>query len=636
MNIFLLNDSFPPTIDGVANVTFNYAKILQEKGDTVTVVTPEYPGVKDDYPFEVVRYPSLPTGESIGYRAGIPFSPELLVSLAQRKPDIIHCHCPAVSSMLARMLRPLADAPIIFTYHTKFDIDIQKAVPGKLLQQTSIRAMVSNIDASDEIWTVSEGAGENMRSLGSAAPYRIMENGVDFPRGTATPEAIAAARKQFDIPTDRPAFLFVGRMMWYKGLKISLDALRIIKDAGLDFAFVAVGDGVDRGEIEAYARQLDLSDMCIFTGAVRNREILRAIFGCADLFLFPSTFDTNGIVVREAAACSCASMLVAGSCAAEGITDRETGFLFDGTPSDMARCIRELCADRGFARTVGQQASQRIYLSWEDAVLRARERYEQVSDAWKTGQLSRDRHAAGDEFFDFTADMLGYLGRTGLKLNTAWETVRELTDEYSADSRERKSAIQQKMLEHAKERVEQEQLIRQQQEQEFAELETTRQQTLERMRRILTEEWDHFVTHTAQKREAAIQAALADYEAALQDCIDHWKARRAARQASPDGLRTQLEKLRNSERFSLSGFWLVQQKRGEQYLHSLKGMVDEQLDSAREDWDVLQQSLREIWRTQLGREDDDPLQLTQNSADGANGASDSLHDNDPPHTDFQA
>ena len=66
------------------------------------------------------------------------------------------------------------------------------------------------------------------------------------------------------------------------------------------FCMVFVGDGGDRDEVEAYAKELALGKSCIFTGAIHDRDKLRAIYGACDLFLFPSTFDTNGLVVREA------------------------------------------------------------------------------------------------------------------------------------------------------------------------------------------------------------------------------------------------------------------------------------------------------------------------------------------------
>ena len=102
-----------------------------------------------------------------------------------------------------------------------------------------------------------------------------------------------------------------------------------------------------------------------------------------DLFLFPSTFDTNGLVVREAAACSLPSMLIAGSCAAEGITDGRNGFLIEENAESMYRCLKSLTREK--MASVGLAAGQELYISWETAVHAAMERYEIVVDRYQRG-----------------------------------------------------------------------------------------------------------------------------------------------------------------------------------------------------------------------------------------------------------
>ena len=199
LKVCLLNDSFPPTIDGVSNTVFNYASIIQDKLGEAVVATPKYPNVEDDYDFEVVRYASFDTTGIIGYRAGYPFEPSVLGELESKNVDIIHTHCPAVSAILARTLRERADVPIVFTYHTKFDIDIKKALKSNLLQEASIKVIVNNIEACDEVWVVSEGAGENLRSLGYKGDYIVMENGVDFPRGMADSGLVKFIREEAGI-----------------------------------------------------------------------------------------------------------------------------------------------------------------------------------------------------------------------------------------------------------------------------------------------------------------------------------------------------------------------------------------------------------------------------------------------------
>ena len=339
LNICLMNDSFPPTIDGVANAVVNYAKHITLSHGKCVVATPEYPGVTDDYPFPVVRYPSLDTTQLTGYRAGNPLAPETIERLRRMDCNLIHSHCPVASTVLARALRDASGIPIVFTYHTKFDIDIAKAVRSRLVQQAAIDLLVANVSACDEVWVVSEGAGENLRSLGYEGDYLVMPNGVDLDRGEASPAAVQALSAEWSLPGDVPVFLFLGRMMWYKGLRIILDGLKRYRDAGHDFRMVFVGDGQDRAEVEAYAESLGLSDVCRFTGAVHERETVRAWYCRADLLLFPSTFDTNGLVVREAAACGLGSVLVRGSCAAEGVTDGRNGILIDENAESLAAVL---------------------------------------------------------------------------------------------------------------------------------------------------------------------------------------------------------------------------------------------------------------------------------------------------------
>jgi len=306
-SVCLINDSFPPVIDGVANAVTNYASIIQRSFGDATVVTPYYPDADDSiYPFPVLRYPSIDVTKLVGYRAGLPLSPELMAQVEGRHIDLIHSHCPVTSTILARMLRQRLHVPLVFTYHTKFDIDIANAIHSKRLQEASIKLLVENISACDEVWTVSRGAGENLRSLGYQGDYIVMPNGVDIPADRLPEETVRAVSEGLDLPEVVPLLLFVGRMMWYKGLRIILDALKQLKGEGQDFRMVFIGKGTDGEAIRAYAEELCLGDKVFFLPPCYDREIIRAWYCRADLFLFPSTFDTNGLVVREAAACGLA------------------------------------------------------------------------------------------------------------------------------------------------------------------------------------------------------------------------------------------------------------------------------------------------------------------------------------------
>ena len=396
MKVCLLNDSFPPVIDGVVNVLQNYANYLHsDYGADVMVGTPKYPDTDYSiYPYPVVTYQSFDTtGITNGYRTGNPFSEKAVSEMSAFQPDVLHSHCPASATFIARLLREKTGAPLIFTYHTKYDIDIERAIKIKSLAKEGIRAMIWNIEACDDIWVVSKGAGESLRALGYQGDYRVMENGVDFERGRVDPHQVSAVTAGYDLPEHVPVFLFVGRLIDYKGLPIILDAMKRLQDQGMDFRMVIIGKGPDEDSLRQKATELGLMDehgqrgRVIFIGPIYDRDTLRAWNSRADLFLFPSTFDTNGLVVREAAACGLASVLIRGSCAAEGITDGRNGFLVDESASSIASLLYHLGNDLTHLRDIGQHAMEELYMSWRDCVSRAYERYNVVLDLKKCGRL---------------------------------------------------------------------------------------------------------------------------------------------------------------------------------------------------------------------------------------------------------
>ncbi|MCR5120509.1 MAG: glycosyltransferase [Lachnospiraceae bacterium] len=408
MNICLLNDSFPPVIDGVANVVMNYGRIMQtELNANVVVATPRYPDTDYDcYPYKVVAYPSLDTSKIVsGYRAGNPLAMKEIEKMSEFAPDIIHAHCPASSMFMARILQNETGAPIIFTYHTKFDVDIARAVGEGFLKKETVKAMVSNISAADEVWVVSKGAGENLKSLGYEGDYRVVSNGVDFARGRAEQSAVKEATKAYDLPEDVPMFLFVGRLMKYKGLMLIVDAMKILKDSGMDFRMVFVGGGADEEEMKNAVREKGLEGKVFFTGAIHDREVLRAWNTRADLFLFPSSYDTNGIVVREAAACGLASVLIKDSCAAEGITPGRNGFVIEENAQAMAELLKEVCKDMDHVHETGRKAMEEIYISWEGSVRDAYARYEEISAMVKSGELKRRKPHASDIVLEAAANV---------------------------------------------------------------------------------------------------------------------------------------------------------------------------------------------------------------------------------------
>ena len=246
--------------------------------------------------------------------------------------------------------------------------------------------MLKNISAADEVWVTSEGTVESLRRFGYQGDYVVMPNGCDMPKVDVPQSQVNIIRRKHNIPDGVPVFIYVGRMIWYKNIRLILDACKILKDRGEDFRLLMVGFGANENAIQKYFRKLGLADKVIYTGKVLDRAEIQGYYGISDLLLFPSVFDTNGLVVREAASCGTPSLLVAGSCAAEGVTDDRNGFLCLESAHNIAVRLQQIMHHKDYLHRVGKAAQEEIYISWDDAVRRAYDRYHIVIDNFKSRQ----------------------------------------------------------------------------------------------------------------------------------------------------------------------------------------------------------------------------------------------------------
>ena len=385
MRVCLLNDSFPPAVDGVGKVVISYAENLKRHNCDAAVVIPKYPDADySKYPFKIIPYGSTGLFSNIaGYRCGNPYDKAALREIIDFKPDILHAHFPYVSVLTAVRARKRLHIPVVYTHHTKIDIDAKRVFKLTLFSKIATAVMVHNIRYCDELWCVNEGTAAHLKSLGIDKEIKIMKNGVAFPKGKALPQKVSEETAKYNIPERAPVFLFVGRMVKCKGIPMILEAADMLQKQGTDFRLVFVGSGPDEGKIKHLAKRLGLADdkgaaKCIFTGAIYDSERLRAWYTAADLLLLPSVYDNDPLVVKEAAACATASILIKGSCAAGDKSGGHNAILIDNTPKALCSALAEAAADPEGVKKMGEHAMNEVYFSQEDAVAAAYSEYERI------------------------------------------------------------------------------------------------------------------------------------------------------------------------------------------------------------------------------------------------------------------
>jgi glycosyltransferase involved in cell wall biosynthesis len=379
MIIGLFNDSYPPVVDGVARVVLNYARELEARGDTCYVITPEIPGTEDIYRHNLLTFSSFPAPGRKEYRFGLGTADIPFWNKVKDIPfDILHSHSPFSAHLVASALAKRTGTPLVSTFHSKYRDDFCQVVKNeKLVDAVVVKGIVRTYDRVDEVWTVNGASSETLRGYGYNGHIHVMENGCDIEPAEPDPAISAEIRARFGL-SDAPILMYIGQHTVQKNLPMLVDALERLHAAGKDFNMLFIGDGALRTELMDRVRQNGLDRKIVFTGIIRDRELIKKIYLSSYALVFPSLYDTSSLVPREAAACVCPTIFVEGSSTAEGIVHQQNGFLAPGAAPAFAESLAALLSAPALRDTVARCARETLYRSWTDAVDTAYHRYEEL------------------------------------------------------------------------------------------------------------------------------------------------------------------------------------------------------------------------------------------------------------------
>lgn len=376
-NIGLFNESFPPIMDGVAICVENYAKWMQKMAGGVSVITPSVSGADySKYDFEVLDYFSIPVPFRKPYVTGIgEVDPTFLAKIVKRPFKIVHAHSPFIAGRIASHVASLRNIPLVATFHSKYREDFSRVIPSDMLVNQAIKLVVEFYERADEVWVPQESVIDVLREYGYKGPVEVVMNGSDLVADY--PDAyFADARNKLGIAPDEFALLFVGQHIWEKNVRMIIDALEQLKD--IRFRMFFVGTGYAASDMKKLVSEKGLEDRVTFAGVIKDREALKQYYAAADLFLFPSLYDTDGIVVKEAAALHTPSVMLETATAASILRNDDNGFVVPDSLEAFTARIRALAGDPERVRRVGLQASRTLVRSWEDVVGEVLDRYNHI------------------------------------------------------------------------------------------------------------------------------------------------------------------------------------------------------------------------------------------------------------------
>ncbi|MBI3975940.1 MAG: glycosyltransferase, partial [Armatimonadetes bacterium] len=165
-----------------------------------------------------------------------------------------------------------------------------------------------------------------------------------------------SARARHALPPDRPLLVTVSRLALEKSVDLVLRAFQQVTEASGAYLLV-VGGGPSAASLERLARELGIADRVRFTGALPHEGALEAMAG-ADLFVFASATETQGVVLVEAMAAGVPVVAVGRAGAAEVVREGESGLLVEPGADALAAAAQRLLADPARLAAMSRRARE--------------------------------------------------------------------------------------------------------------------------------------------------------------------------------------------------------------------------------------------------------------------------------------
>lgn len=255
---------------------------------------------------------------------------EHLPAIRRFNPDFIHAHWATYPSTVALALARLAGKPWGFTCHAH-DIFVDNQLLKAKLERATLPVTISRYNIDYLSQRITPLARQRLQ---------VVHCGVD-------PAGFAFRREG----RDDDLLVAVGRLDPIKGFDVLLVALARLLDRGLSFRCRIIGEGPQRGELEATIARLGLAGHVELLGARPQAEV-RALLNAATLFVLPSVVAADGnrdgipVALMEAMAVGAPVVSTRVSGIPELVEDGVSGLLVEpAAPVDLAAALERLLVD---------------------------------------------------------------------------------------------------------------------------------------------------------------------------------------------------------------------------------------------------------------------------------------------------
>lgn len=355
MRIALFTNNYLPFCGGVTISVETLRQGLEASGHEAWVFGPRLAGAVD-VAARVVRYPSLPVTTYPEFALAVPYSRSIDRLVAALEFDVIHAHHPFLLGPAARRLARRHRRPLVFTYHTRYEKYAHYVpLPLGLVQAAALRLSAAFAARADAVLAPSAVIRDELHARGVRTPIAVVPTGIDLDR--FRPGDRAAARQRLGLGDGEPVVLYVGRLDREKSVDRVLLAFERVASILPAAQLVLVGQGTETERLRRMAEALPVAARIRFLG-LRPHDSLAECYQAADVFLFASETETQGLVLAEAAACGLPAVAVDAPGCDEVVRDGDTGILTKGDPAALAEAVIGLLLDPERRRAMARRARE--------------------------------------------------------------------------------------------------------------------------------------------------------------------------------------------------------------------------------------------------------------------------------------
>ena len=369
MKILFISDVYYPRINGVSTSIKSFKENLEQLGHDVRLIAPEYSNhlcsekwIKRVSSFQV---PYDPEDRLMNY-----FELKKLKKWVEsEKFDLIHIHTPFMAHYFGLNLRKTLSIPCIETYHTFFEDYLHHYIPwlpekfGRLFARWVSRRQCNSVDG---VVVPSKPMLDVLTRYGIDNPMSVIPTGID--KHFLTKRNSDVFKLNYQLPMDKKILLYVGRVAKEKNIEFLLHVVKNISREYKDILLLITGEGPADKDLDLKIKELGIYEFVKRLPYLDRGNELPQCYSAADVFVFSSKSETQGIVPLEAMAQGTPVVAIAEMGIASVIKNNEGAFATKDNLEEFVSCVKKLISNDKLHASQSKKAYKYVKENWAASV----------------------------------------------------------------------------------------------------------------------------------------------------------------------------------------------------------------------------------------------------------------------------